>query len=425
MEDALKLADVLWVPSLPDEGWASMDLYWSVLEDFKDDAARRGFPIQCALPKPPEVSRASPRPIRALRKYVTYPRRVRGLSARADIVHVLDHSYGRILPRIAPGTRSLITVFDIIPMLKEGTLSDRQLRRFERNVGGARVADRVIAVSRQTRDDLIHRIGVDPERIVVAYPGTDLTRFSKDLPGGPAIPGLRDGEKAILSVGTLDPKKNLISLAEIFRPLATRFRAGEVRFVRAGALFNPDLRKAITSVIGEDALLELGPTFGDDLVAAYQRSSAFMMPSVFEGFSFTMMEAMAASCPVVSNRCSTNSEVGGDDAALYYDEGDAATAAAQLARILDDDDFAAAAAARGLARAGNSAGKPTGRRSAPATPNSRPSRHRLEQIIHGNPGMPRGGIRCGCRGCGPRLPGWREPVPRDRIGRRGRTGRRI
>jgi glycosyltransferase involved in cell wall biosynthesis len=93
------------------------------------------------------------------------------------------------------------------------------------------------------------------------------------------------------------------------------------------------LAEELAQLLGPLGFVELGPVFGLDLARLYQSAHVFLMPSTLEGFSFTMMEAMAAGAPVLTNKLSTNPEVG-QDAVPYYDEGDFQTASAWLHQLL-------------------------------------------------------------------------------------------
>ena len=219
----------------------------------------------------------------------------------------------------------------------------------ERLLQNLRYADALIAVSRETATDLETMLGIAPGRIRVIYPGTNLEKFGQRIRQTQPFNGLPPGKKILLSVGSAQPRKNLASVAEIFRPVAHRFRQGDWIFVRVGGLLPYNVEKAVSEVIGSNNLLQLGPVAHDDVVSIFQNSSLFLFPSVLEGFSFTMMEAMAAGLPVVANRMSTNPEVG-QDAVAYYENGDHAGAAGAIERVLDDQSYANRLREAGFAR---------------------------------------------------------------------------
>ena len=111
----------------------------------------------------------------------------------------------------------------------------------------------------------------------------------------------------------------------------------------------PELDQEIRDVIGSENFVQLGHRYGDEVVSLFQAASVFVMPSTLEGFSFTMMEAMAAGVPVVANRASTNPEVG-QEAVAYYSDGDLREAANAIERILEDPAYAGRLREAGLRR---------------------------------------------------------------------------
>ena len=114
----------------------------------------------------------------------------------------------------------------------------------------------------------------------------------------------------ILSLSSVQRRKNLASLPGVFRLLQAHFRQGSWIFVRCGELLPSELDREIREVIGSENFVQLGHRYGDEVVSLFQAAPVFVMPSILQGFSFTMMEAMAAGVPVVANRASTNPEVG-------------------------------------------------------------------------------------------------------------------
>ena len=325
--------EIAWLPAAPTEGWASMDRYWRELQRQAAVSPLENAHIFCPLGDAPVESRRAGALRRALSKYLLYPCKASRL--RADLVHLLDHSYAHLLRRLPRGVRSIATAFDLVPLVDARGLSAAQVRRFRETVRNLSRADLVIAMSQQTERDLIRLAGVAPERIRVVYPGTDLAAFAKPAGDFPSLRSLPAEAKLLLSVGDTGPRKNLPFLLHALAPLSEEFQQGRCCLVRAGKKMEPELAEKFRQLLGR-GFTELGPRFGGELIALYQRATVFLMPSTLEGFSFTMMEAMAAGVPVVANRVSTNPEVG-HDAVLYHENGDAAGAANQIAALLRDE----------------------------------------------------------------------------------------
>jgi glycosyltransferase involved in cell wall biosynthesis len=323
-----------------------MDRYWHELQRQAAASPVEDGRIFCPLGNAPAESHRAGPLRRALFKYLLYPWKASRL--RADLVHLLDHSYAHLLPRLPRGVRSIATAFDLVPLADPRGLSEAQVRRFRKTVRNLSLADRVIAMSQQTERDLIRLAGVAPEKIRVIHPGTDVAAFAKRVDHFPSQASLPPDARLLLSVGDTGPRKNLPFLLDALAPLREDFRAGRCCLVRAGKLMEPGLAEDFRQLLGR-GFLELSPRFGEELIGLYQRATVFLMPSTLEGFSFTMMEAMAAGVPVVANRISTNPEVG-HDAVLYHENGDAAGAALQIKTLLQDEGLRQEYKSRGLAR---------------------------------------------------------------------------
>jgi len=185
----------------------------------------------------------------------------------------------------------------------------------------ARTCDVVMVNSRFTGDDVADTLAVPRERIHVAYPGVE-PRFvpegdRRDL-GGPYV----------LTVATLEPRKNLATLVEAYRRLPRR-----------------DLALAVAGAAGwgEQAVLEvpgvrrLGYTPHEGHPALFRGASVFAYPSLYEGFGMPVLEAMACGVPcVVSSHPSLDEACG--DAAVRADPRDPEAIAHAIEQALADRD---------------------------------------------------------------------------------------
>jgi glycosyltransferase involved in cell wall biosynthesis len=174
-----------------------------------------------------------------------------------------------------------------------------------------RRADRLIAVSRHTADDLIRRAGVPASRIEVIYHGLD-PAFAVRNDGAAPAP---TGPPYMLAVGGVSPRKNTRRLIEAF----TRWRA------RGAHRREYELRITGTSLdrdflLGESELPAgvhlLGYVDKAELPHLYAGAAAFLYPSIYEGFGLPIIEAMACGAPVVTSRTGSAPEIAGGAAIL-------------------------------------------------------------------------------------------------------------
>lgn len=199
-------------------------------------------------------------------------------------------------------------------------------------------AKQIIAVSGATRRDLIERYKVEPGKITVVHSGLDgglgpvedktlIERVKKRY----GIEG-----DYILYVGTLHPRKNLVRLVEAYNLLKNK--TPSLKLVVAGKcgwLYEEVFRRVeALGLIG--AVLFPGYVEQDDLAALLSGSRLFVLPSLYEGFGFPVLEAMACGTAVVCSNVSSLPEVAGE-AALLVDPLDVAALAEAMEQALDDE----------------------------------------------------------------------------------------
>jgi glycosyltransferase involved in cell wall biosynthesis len=190
----------------------------------------------------------------------------------------------------------------------------------------ARRAAHLIADSQATRRDLVQLYAVPDDKITVVYPGRDESLGRVDPAAVRAKYNLP--ERYLLHVGTLQPRKNLLRLIEAANhqsPVSSLVLAG-----RPGWLAQPILAAARAAGV---RVLDGVPD--EDLAGLYSGAAAFVFPSLYEGFGFPVLEAMACGTPVICANTSSLPEVAGE-AALTVDPLDAGALAAAIARVLAD-----------------------------------------------------------------------------------------
>jgi glycosyltransferase involved in cell wall biosynthesis len=206
----------------------------------------------------------------------------------------------------------------------------------------ARQSTAVIADSRATKEDLIRAYGVARDRIHVIYLGArrDLARVgdTSAIAGARARYGV--GERYLLYVGTLQPRKNLARVVEAFRRLVAAGRSSGVQLVLAGkkGWLYEDLFALVRESGLEDRVLFPGYIEDADLAQLMSGAIAFVFPSLYEGFGMPVLEAQACGAAVMTGKNSSLPEVAGD-AALLVDPLDVDAIAEAMQRLVDDEDL--------------------------------------------------------------------------------------
>jgi glycosyltransferase involved in cell wall biosynthesis len=255
-----------------------------------------------------------------------------------------------VLPPTRRRTCTLLTVHDL-SFLRYPDAFVPSLRCYlERTVPRSVArADRVLADSEATRTDLIACYGALSEKVEVLYSGVD-PRFRPEQE-----PGEREQLRArysvgdrpyVLSVGTLQPRKNYVRLIQAF---ATLPPANLQLCIAGGRGWLCEDIFAEAERHG-DRVRILGFVDDADLPALYRNAALFALPSLYEGFGLPVLEAMACGTPVVCSNISSLPEVAGD-AALMVDPFDIDGLAEAMTRTLEDAGLRQRMIAKGLAQA--------------------------------------------------------------------------
>jgi glycosyltransferase involved in cell wall biosynthesis len=220
-----------------------------------------------------------------------------------------------------------------------------------------RSADRIIAVSGATRDDLARVLRVPSERMVVIHEAVAPEFAVPPPPAARAAVARRYGIRPpyCLFVGNLEPRKNLARLVEAFARVRRRAKAGDdggPQLVLAGTRgwLSGGIFRAVEAHDMAGTIRFTGYVPPADLPALYAGATCFVFPSLYEGFGLPVLEAMAVGTPVVASRVGAIPEVAGD-AALLVDAQRPEEIADAIETVLADGGLRAELAARGRARA--------------------------------------------------------------------------
>jgi glycosyltransferase involved in cell wall biosynthesis len=268
-------------------------------------------------------------------------------SGRLDIFHSPDFALPPV--RRAP---TLLTVHDL-SFMRVPECSPPSLRAYLLRVvpPSVRRADWVLADSDSTRNDVVELLGVDPDRVRVIYPGVD--ECFQRVQDTQALTDVRQRyrlpERFVLSVGTLQPRKNLTRLIEAYAQ--ARLDAG-VKLVIAGGTgwMYEGIFRRVEELKLQGRVCFAGYVADVDLPGLYTLADLFVFPSLYEGFGLPPLEAMACGTPVVTSNVSSLPEVVGD-AGLMVDPRDVEALANAMAQVLGDPSMRSAMAQRGLAQA--------------------------------------------------------------------------
>jgi glycosyltransferase involved in cell wall biosynthesis len=247
---------------------------------------------------------------------------------------------------------TIVVVHDlaIVRMPQYFTLRKRALLEpmLRQSVAAASI---VATVSEAARDDIVSLLGVPRTRTALlpcaAHP------FCRPA-GADAIAAVRARHGLprpyILTVGTLEPRKNLLTLLRAFDRLGPDAGGHDLVVVGGRGWQDRELVRALEHRAGSRRVRWLGYVDEPDLVALYSGADLFVLASELEGFGLPVLEAMACGAPVIASDVAALREVGGD-AARFVPPMDVAAFARAIEAALADRAWAAASRAAGLARA--------------------------------------------------------------------------
>ena len=249
-----------------------------------------------------------------------------------DIFHGLSNELPQGINRT--GTCSVVTIHDLIFLRYPEFYNyiDRNIY-FKKVKYACNIADKIIAVSNQTKSDIESFLNIVPDKIEVICQPVSAEFFqdhnTEEIINKYGIPG-----KFILSVGTLEKRKNQLTL---LKALKSANIDTPVVFVGQKTSYVNELNRYITeqNMKGQVWFLSNLPEY--DLAGLYQTASLSVYISIFEGFGLPLIESMASGCPVVTSNKSCLPETAGG-AAVLCNPADEKEIGQNIARLLENNE---------------------------------------------------------------------------------------
>jgi len=275
-------------------------------------------------------------------------------SAPVDLVYFTPYDLAPWLPP-SPCLRRVICIHDLIPVLFPDYCQSSSREFFSRLQLQLSGVDGIICVSNSTRDDLLRWLPHLNHKPIAVIPHAVDNCFghgyrSQDLE---LIAGFGlDSKKYILSVGTLEPRKNIEILLIAYAKLVSRLGEAAPRLVLCGPVGwgGLALQDHIRNLQLEGKVLLTGFVGNEVLACLYRCAVCFVFPSLYEGFGLPVLEAISSGTPVLSSNHPAMVEVLGD-AALFFNPFNSDLLSVQLEKIISDQELQQNLRLLGLARA--------------------------------------------------------------------------
>jgi glycosyltransferase involved in cell wall biosynthesis len=266
-----------------------------------------------------------------------------------DLIHSPD-----FIPPLHNKISSVITIHDLAFLLYPKFVTADSARYYGQVEDAVKRANRIIAVSHSTKNDIIKLLGAPESKIDVIYEAA--APFYRPIPREQAQQSLKSAgihlpEQFILFVGTIEPRKNLATLIHAYHILKERYHH-DLPLVLAGApgWLSDDVHEIVNTLGMDEDIYFLGKTANEHILALYNLSTVLAHPAHYEGFGLPPLEAMACATPVVCSDAGSLPEVVGDAAMLVPPE-DVEAWAVALHRIIADDRLQDDLSQKGVKRA--------------------------------------------------------------------------
>lgn len=274
-----------------------------------------------------------------MHKYCTPLWRSKAMSADWRKYNInIYHGLSNELPVRRNKTRCVVTIHDVIFLRYPHYYNpvDRQIY-FRKTKYACENADAIVAVSEQTKEDLVEFLNVDPDKISVIYQDCS-DAFARHIPTAKALEvkqryGLP--QDYMIAVGTIEERKNQLAILKALDHLDER---PHIVFVGKSTAYKKKLKRFMKTFRLDKYVTFLENVPDEDLPALYRSANGFLYVSAFEGFGIPLLEAMKSEVPVITSSVSCLPETAGD-AALLVDPSKPEEIADAIQKINTDEDI--------------------------------------------------------------------------------------
>lgn len=275
-------------------------------------------------------------------------------SERLNLMH-FTHFNAPILYR----GKSVVTIHDLTLSKFPGRKMNKLIHRLAYNLVLRRAtshADKIIAVSQNTKKDLMELLKINSDKIEVVWNGVG-REFTPAQPTELSRRQLKQkfgiGKSYLLYTGVWRDHKNILGMLEAVKKVVEQHRDfdGEIVITgRPNKVYAPEIFAKVRDLGLEDRFVFTDLVDDEDLLRLYQNARVFVFPSFYEGFGLPPLEAMACGIPVAASRSSSIPEICGEGNALFFDPRNTGEMAEKIWEAWSDESTRKKLRERGLRR---------------------------------------------------------------------------
>ncbi len=207
----------------------------------------------------------------------------------------------------------VVTIYDLSFITHpECHIEENRIHCLSGSLDAALYADKIIAISNHTKQDIINYLNIPEDRIAVTHlsAGEQFRPVKDHFSIKKVLKKYQISRKYIFSLGSLEPRKNIKSLIEAYLMLPEIIK-NEYNLVIGGGTgwLNADIKDKIEKLSMENNIMFIGFVEEDDLPVLYSAAELFAYPSLYEGFGLPVLEAMACGVPVITSDNSSLKEI--------------------------------------------------------------------------------------------------------------------
>jgi glycosyltransferase involved in cell wall biosynthesis len=241
--------------------------------------------------------------------------------------------------------KSVVTIHDLIFMHYPDLYSffDRKIHYFKFKKAATN-ADKIIAISEQTKKDIVHFLKIDPNKIEVIYQGCH-SAFKEDYTANEkkeVAARYNLPPQYLLNVGTIEERKNALLIVKAITNIDTT-----LILIGRETKYTVSIRNYLKENNIEHKVLFLKGLSVQDLAIVYQLATVFIYPSIFEGFGIPIVEALYSKTPVITNKYGVFPEAGGPNS-VYIDPNNPEDLSYQINLLLENSELRYSIASKGF-----------------------------------------------------------------------------